>query len=56
MSLLRGATPEQLFAVYGREVDEGLIDLPQVFADGVVLPTGDARRNSRSPTAGTACP
>ena len=39
---LRGATPEQLFAAYGRDADEGLIDVPQVFADGVVLPTGDA--------------
>jgi para-nitrobenzyl esterase len=38
---LRNATPEQLFAAYERDVDEGLLDMPRVFADGVVLPTGD---------------
>jgi para-nitrobenzyl esterase len=38
---LRDATPEQLFAAYERDVDEGLLDMPRVFADGVVLPTGD---------------
>jgi para-nitrobenzyl esterase len=40
-SLLRTKTPEQLFAAYEREPDEGLLDIPTVFADGVVLPTGD---------------
>jgi len=40
--LLRAATPEQLFAAYGRDTDEALIDVPKVFADGVVLPAGDA--------------
>jgi len=48
-SLLRGATPEQLFAVYGRDVDEGMIDMPRVFADGVVLPTGDAQQQFAKP-------
>jgi carboxylesterase type B len=38
---LRNATPEQLFAAYERDVDEGLLDMPRVFADVVVLPTGD---------------
>jgi len=49
VSLLRGTTPEQLFAVYGREVDEGLIDIPKVFADGVVLPAGDALQQFAKP-------
>ena len=40
-SLLRSTTPERLFAAYEREQDEGLLDLPRIFADGVVLPTGD---------------
>ena len=48
-SLLRGATAEQLFAAYGRDVDEGMLDLPQVFADGVVLPTGDAQQQFAKP-------
>jgi len=39
---LRGLSPAQLFAAYGRDVDEGLLELPQVFGDGVVLPAGDA--------------
>ena len=40
-SLLRSKTTEQLFAAYEREPDEGLLDMPRMFADGVVLPTGD---------------
>ncbi len=40
-SLLRTRTPEQLFAAYEREPTEGLLDMPRVFADGVVLPTED---------------
>jgi para-nitrobenzyl esterase len=40
-SMLRSKTPEQLFAAYQREPDEGLLDMPRMFADGVVLPTGD---------------
>jgi para-nitrobenzyl esterase len=48
-SLLRGVTPEQFFAAYDREADEGLIDAPQVFADGVVLPTGSALEQFAKP-------
>jgi para-nitrobenzyl esterase len=41
-AFLRGRTPEQLFAAYTLDPDESLPDVPQVFADGVVLPEGDA--------------
>jgi para-nitrobenzyl esterase len=37
---LRSRTPEQLIAGYGREFAEGMFEMPQVFADGVVLPAG----------------
>jgi len=40
-STLRSKTPAQLFAAYERDVDEGLLDMPRVFADGVVLPADD---------------
>ena len=40
--LLRSRTPEQIFAAYPHETDEGMIAVPTVFADGVVLPTEDA--------------
>ncbi len=46
---LRGATPAQLFAAYGRDADEALIDVPQVFADGVVLPAGGALQQFAKP-------
>lgn len=39
---LRSQTPEQLFQGYGKEAFEGLIDFPDVFADGTVLSDGDA--------------
>ncbi|MCU0668562.1 MAG: carboxylesterase family protein [Myxococcota bacterium] len=39
---LRAKTPADLFAAYTKEAVEGLLDVPQVFADGVVLPAGDA--------------
>jgi para-nitrobenzyl esterase len=35
---LRRQTPEQLFAAYQRDGEEGMFEMPQVFADGVVLP------------------
>ena len=38
---LRSRTPEQLIAGYEREFAEGMFEMPQVFADGVVLPAGD---------------
>ena len=40
-STLRSKTPAQLFAAYERDAHEGLLDMPRVFADGVVLPTRD---------------
>jgi para-nitrobenzyl esterase len=40
-SWLRARTPAQLFAAYEREGQEGILDLPQVFADGDVLPAAD---------------
>ena len=39
---LRAKTPADLFAAYTKEEVEGLLNVPQVFADGVVLPAGDA--------------
>jgi para-nitrobenzyl esterase len=39
---LRAKTPADLFAAYTKEKVEGLLNVPQVFADGVVLPDGDA--------------
>ncbi len=38
---LRAQTPAALFAAYGREEQESLLDVPQVFADGAVLPEGE---------------
>jgi para-nitrobenzyl esterase len=38
---LRSQTPEQLFAGYPVGGDEGMLEMPQVFGDGVVLPSGD---------------
>jgi para-nitrobenzyl esterase len=38
---LRSRTPAQLIATYQREIDEGMVEVPQLFADGVVLPKGD---------------
>jgi para-nitrobenzyl esterase len=38
---LRAKTPGQLFAAYSTEEFEGMLDVPQSFADGVVHPTGD---------------
>jgi para-nitrobenzyl esterase len=35
---LRSRTPEQLLAAYAGENEEGMFEMPQVFADGVVLP------------------
>jgi para-nitrobenzyl esterase len=37
---LRSRTPEQLFAPYQREFAQGMFEMPQAFADGVVLPAG----------------
>jgi para-nitrobenzyl esterase len=37
---LRGKTPAELLSVYTGDRDEGLLDMPRVFADGRVLPTG----------------
>jgi para-nitrobenzyl esterase len=39
---LRSQTPEQLFAGYPVGGEEGMIEVPQLFGDGVVLPSGDA--------------
>ena len=38
---LRAKTPAELFAAYSREEQEQLLDIPQIFADGAVLPEGD---------------
>jgi para-nitrobenzyl esterase len=38
---LRGKRPAEILEVYGTEEDEGLIDMPKVFADGFVLPRED---------------
>lgn len=38
---LNAKTPEQLFVAYERDIDEGILDMPRVFADGVVLPSDD---------------
>jgi para-nitrobenzyl esterase len=35
---LRATTPAALFAAYSREEQEALLDVPQLFADGVVFP------------------
>jgi para-nitrobenzyl esterase len=40
-SWLRAKTPAELFAAYSTEQFEGMLDVPQVFADGVVQPEGD---------------
>src|SRR5262245_22390563 len=37
-SFLRGATAAELMAAYVTEEDEGLIEVPQLFRDGAVLP------------------
>jgi len=39
---LRSKTPEQLFHGYGKEAFEGLLEFPDVFADGHVVAQGDA--------------
>lgn len=41
-TLLRAVSVAELFAAYERGPNELLLELPQVFADGVVLPTGAA--------------
>jgi para-nitrobenzyl esterase len=46
---LRSETPEQIFAAYARDPHELLLDMPRVFADGVVLPTGDPLARLASP-------
>jgi len=38
---LRARSPAELFASYQREAQEGLLDVPQLFADGAVLPAVD---------------
>jgi para-nitrobenzyl esterase len=38
---LRSRTPEQLIAGYEREFAQGMFEMPQIFADGVVLPAGE---------------
>jgi para-nitrobenzyl esterase len=38
---LRGKTPAEIFAAYSTEEFEGLLDVPQCFADGVAQPAGD---------------
>ena len=38
---LRGLAPAELLAAYQREEQEGLIDVPQLFRDGTVLPADD---------------
>jgi para-nitrobenzyl esterase len=35
---LRAASPAELMAAYGKGQNEGLIDVPQLFRDGVVIP------------------
>ena len=46
---LRARTPAELFAPYRSEAQEGLLDVPQVFADGEVLPSGDPLAHFASP-------
>lgn len=41
-SYLRGKAPEEIFRGYGKEAFEGLLDFPDVFADGSVVAAGDA--------------
>ncbi len=41
VAFLRGTSPEELLAAYQKEEVEGLIDVPQLFRDGVVLPAAD---------------
>ncbi|MBM4266103.1 MAG: carboxylesterase family protein [Deltaproteobacteria bacterium] len=38
---LRGKSAEEFLETYPHEATEGLIDVPQVFAEGTVLPIGD---------------
>jgi para-nitrobenzyl esterase len=37
-SVLRGASPAELQAAYAKDANEGLLDVPQLFRDGAVLP------------------
>jgi para-nitrobenzyl esterase len=48
-AFLRGQTPARLFAAYEREAQEGLLDMPRMFADGVVRPIGDPHEQFARP-------
>jgi len=39
---LRSKTPEEIFHAYGKDGFEGLLDFPNVFADGTVVSDGEA--------------
>jgi len=39
---LRGKAPEEIFRAYGKDAFEGLLQFPNVFADGAVVADGDA--------------
>jgi para-nitrobenzyl esterase len=41
---LRGRSAVEMLEVYGAERDEGLIDMPKVFAEGTVIPREDPMR------------
>jgi para-nitrobenzyl esterase len=43
-SYLRGKSAEQILRAYAPQPGMGMIEMPQVFPDGVVLPEGDAMR------------
>jgi para-nitrobenzyl esterase len=45
---LRGLSPAELLLAYPREEQEGLIDVPQLFRDGTVLPSDDSLTAIRS--------
>jgi para-nitrobenzyl esterase len=52
----RNLDAETLIRAYQLEADEGLIDAPDVFADGEVLPSGDPIRLLSTPGATAAVP
>jgi para-nitrobenzyl esterase len=53
---LRSRTPEQLFAAYGRDAFEGLLEFPDVFADGDVVAAGDPTALLAQPDAWNRVP
>jgi para-nitrobenzyl esterase len=53
---LRSQSPGDLFAAYEREAQEGLLDVPQLFTDGAVLPAGDPLAHFASATGWNRMP